>query len=268
MTASSTGEFHELIGMLSRASTIEHVGAACGRFCRAFGFEHFFFGARVPAPPGGPENPVQRIVNGYPQEWWLRYLERNYLAIDPVVAHCATHSTPIRWEDLARLEKEVSLIRQFVGEAREFGLGSGVSLAVHAPNGELGCLSLAVALDHAQARERIEHALPYAQLFAAYLDEAARKIFDSQATHAAPSGAVRLTARERECLSWTAEGKTAWETSRILGISERTAVFHLQNASRKLGARNRLQALARAGALGLFDRAAAWRASGGAHGTE
>jgi DNA-binding CsgD family transcriptional regulator len=61
-----------------------------------------------------------------------------------------------------------------------------------------------------------------------------------------------LTDREKECLYWAAEGKTSWETAKILQISKRTVVFHLQNASRKLNAANRQNAIARAVVLGLI----------------
>jgi DNA-binding CsgD family transcriptional regulator len=43
---------------------------------------------------------------------------------------------------------------------------------------------------------------------------------------------ILLSARELDCLKWTAEGKTAWEASVILGITERTVRFHL-NAARE-----------------------------------
>uniref|UniRef100_UPI0025DF53BB helix-turn-helix transcriptional regulator n=1 Tax=uncultured Phenylobacterium sp. TaxID=349273 RepID=UPI0025DF53BB len=56
---------------------------------------------------------------------------------------------------------------------------------------------------------------------------------------------VRLTARERDALSWVAEGKSDWEIAVILGLSETTVRFHVDNARRKLGAVNRAQAVAR-----------------------
>ena len=62
-----------------------------------------------------------------------------------------------------------------------------------------------------------------------------------------------LTARELECLHWAAEGKTSWEIGRVLGVSERTVVFHLQNAAHKFGVNGRQPAVARAIALGLID---------------
>lgn len=56
---------------------------------------------------------------------------------------------------------------------------------------------------------------------------------------------VYLTERERDSLALVAEGKTDWEISVILGVSEATARFHVDNARRKLGAVNRAQAVAR-----------------------
>ena len=61
-----------------------------------------------------------------------------------------------------------------------------------------------------------------------------------------------LTPRELEALRWTMEGKTAWEVGQILSITERTAVLHLQNAMRKLGATSKHQAVLKALRLGLI----------------
>ncbi len=55
-----------------------------------------------------------------------------------------------------------------------------------------------------------------------------------------------LTPREELCLNWVAQGKTSWEIGVILGITERTVNFHIQNASSKLGVSNRQAAIARA----------------------
>lgn len=61
-----------------------------------------------------------------------------------------------------------------------------------------------------------------------------------------------LTSREKECLQWAAAGKTSWEIARILSVSERTVIFHIGNATKKLGATNRRQAVARAISLRLI----------------
>jgi len=57
---------------------------------------------------------------------------------------------------------------------------------------------------------------------------------------------IWLTPREREILQWIAQGKGCWEAGSIVGISERTVKFHLQNVYRKLDVLNRTQAIVKA----------------------
>jgi LuxR family quorum sensing-dependent transcriptional regulator len=54
----------------------------------------------------------------------------------------------------------------------------------------------------------------------------------------------KLTGREREVLTWTAQGKSAWEIGVILNIGKRTVDEHAQSATRKLDALNRTHAVA------------------------
>ncbi len=64
--------------------------------------------------------------------------------------------------------------------------------------------------------------------------------------------APQLSAREREVLLWAAQGKTAWETSAILGISPKTVEFHLGNCGRKLGTATKSQTILAAARKGLL----------------
>ena len=64
---------------------------------------------------------------------------------------------------------------------------------------------------------------------------------------------ILVSARELDCLKWTAAGKTALEASIILGISERTVRFHLNAAREKLGCVTTTQAVAKAIANQLID---------------
>lgn len=69
---------------------------------------------------------------------------------------------------------------------------------------------------------------------------------------AAPAGAADLTAREREVLLWAAEGKTAWETGAILGISAKTVEFHLARCAGKMGTSGKAQTILAAARRGLL----------------
>jgi len=66
-------------------------------------------------------------------------------------------------------------------------------------------------------------------------------------------GDRHISARERECLNWAAKGKTSWEISQILGVTESTIIYHLRNATSKLNAANRLHAVAKALKASIID---------------
>jgi DNA-binding CsgD family transcriptional regulator len=65
--------------------------------------------------------------------------------------------------------------------------------------------------------------------------------------------AITLSQRERDCLNWTAQGKSSWDIGMILAISENTVNFHVKNAMRKLGSTSRIVAVLKAVRLGLIS---------------
>jgi DNA-binding NarL/FixJ family response regulator len=64
---------------------------------------------------------------------------------------------------------------------------------------------------------------------------------------------VGLSAREIECLTWSARGKTSAEIGTILGITKRSVDFHIDNACRKLNVATRTEAAVKAAAGRLID---------------
>ncbi len=64
---------------------------------------------------------------------------------------------------------------------------------------------------------------------------------------------IHITRREVEVLQWLQQGKSSWEISKILGLSERTVNFHIYNVMEKIKAVNRLQMVSIALRLGLID---------------
>jgi two-component system response regulator NreC len=55
---------------------------------------------------------------------------------------------------------------------------------------------------------------------------------------------ISLTERERDILVWIREGKSTYEISSILGLSQDTVKYHLKKTFQKLNATNRTQAIA------------------------
>ncbi|MCB1422453.1 MAG: helix-turn-helix transcriptional regulator [Nitratireductor sp.] len=68
-----------------------------------------------------------------------------------------------------------------------------------------------------------------------------------------PARSVMLTERERDCVYWTAAGKTSGEVGIILEISENTVNHYLSSAAGKLDTANKAHTVAKAIRLGLLN---------------
>lgn len=62
-----------------------------------------------------------------------------------------------------------------------------------------------------------------------------------------------ITNRERDCLNWIASGKTSYEISIILNLSEHTINNYINNACKRLNATNRTHAVAITLKSGMID---------------
>jgi len=165
---------------------------------------------------------------------------------DPVMQHCKKNSVPIIWNQDTYVSAGVG--DKWDAQAR-YGYRTGIAMALHLPQGRH--FFLGVDRDQSLPTDRLELTRIVAdlQLFAVHAQEAAARIM----LPATPDPALpSLTPREIEALRWTMEGKTAWEVGNILGISERTAVLHVNNAAHKLGCINKHQAVLKALRLGLI----------------
>lgn len=100
--------------------------------------------------------------------------------------------------------------------------------------------ALIIGMQSAQI-ELAQHIAWYWTIIASYVYEAIYRL-SVQAFDADDFG---LTSREKSCLCWAAKGKTSWEISQILSISERTVNFHLGNCIAKTNSNNRQQAISR-----------------------
>jgi DNA-binding CsgD family transcriptional regulator len=165
---------------------------------------------------------------------------------DPVAQHCKKQSVPIIWT-------QDTYISAGQGDKWEvqaaYGYRTGIALALHLPEGK----HFFMAVDRDQplpaGSSELTRMVADLQLFAVHAQDAAQRVL----LPTAPQPDVpALTPRELESLRWTMEGKTAWELGNILGISERTAVLHVNNATHKLGCVNKHQAVLKALRLGLI----------------
>ena len=203
-----------------------------------FGVEYFCF-YFLPTPTQNLEDIL--LANKLPSGWLDLYRERNYLHADPSVRHCKHMLRPYRWFKEARYdpEREPEAV-EVVQRALDFGLADGVVIPVASLDNRTGHMWMGGKSLDLPARN-----LPSLHLMALYAFERVRSLH-LKVQNAAP----KLTAREREVLTWIALGKSAWEVGEILRVKARTIHAHVTSARRKLNAANGVQAVA----IALRDR--------------
>lgn len=186
------------------------------------------------------------VQNTFRDGWPEHYEQQGYVDIDPLVQDGLTRLMPMDWGELKNL---TAVQHRLFGEAAEFRVGTqGLTFPLIGPNGERAVLSFTSELPKREwedfRRERLADMRLMASLFH-------RSVMNGLSGKT-PDAGVTLTARERECLLWCAEGKTQDETARILGISARTVRFFLDNARHKLDCQNMAQTVVCAMQRGLI----------------
>lgn len=208
-------------------------------FTTGLGFDLMSAFVAVDKAVGGTDfYTVSNIPEGYleaanDKENWRR---------DPVARHCKYRSTPLIWDQGTYVTDGLGTKWE---EQAAFGFWTGIAIAMHLPDGK----HFMLGVDREQPlpgdvveRRRLAGELC---LFAAFAHEAAIGVL-LPAPERIPEATCPLSARELEVLRWTADGKTAWEIGRILGISEQTIARHLGRAADKLGCVNKVEAVAKA----------------------
>ncbi|MFT4182871.1 MAG: LuxR C-terminal-related transcriptional regulator, partial [Rhizobium sp.] len=162
--------------------------------------------------------------------------------------HLLHSSAPFFWNYNAGAD---TAINRYLGEStepvarylNERDMSTGVTVPVHMPRGDYATVTgIRFGANKDFERNALRSIADFG-LLAHVFHETAYMLFDSSARSV---GKMRLTERERECLRYSAEGLSAKEISRIIDRSVPTVVMHLNAAAKKLGAKNRTQAVVRA----------------------
>ncbi|MES2116862.1 MAG: XrtB/PEP-CTERM-associated transcriptional regulator EpsA [Pseudomonadota bacterium] len=140
-------------------------------------------------------------------------------------------------------------LRPFQAELQRSGMDNVLLHGTERLAGGASCFVL-FGLPHA-ARARQAYFL---ELLLPYLHLAWLRVSVAGAAQADGALARPVSAREAEILYWVREGKSNDEIGQLLGISGLTVKNHLQRLYRLLGVSNRAHAIARCGALRLFER--------------
>ncbi len=235
-------EFYQAFSQLSRPT-------------EQMGFTGFIYDyAPVPtAHDGQLISPAILQTYSTPDDMSDLWCGRGYYQADPVQQYSVTAATPFAWSyrhpKSSVLKKLMAENDQVTSYMNDNNIAQGVTVPIHWPDGSMATLTGLV--DNSQKLQDYEAQMANFFLLAYRFHES---VVDNLALDHLPETLSPLSKRERECLSYSAEGLTAKEIARIINRSIATVNMHLNSAIQKLGASNRTQAVVRAMHYRLLNR--------------
>jgi LuxR family transcriptional regulator, quorum-sensing system regulator BjaR1 len=222
----------DLIDDFERTKTPEQVVEQLASSVSVFGFSAILI-TGVPEPPQRVE--PYFLMNGWPRGWSGHNAKAHNYADDPTAAWCRRTINPFEW---ARTGGRSKHALSSAATEENLAAKNGYLVPVIRATGSTSCVTMAGERPELESRAR--RAVYMLSLYAH-----ARAVSLLDCTDGA--GPRReLTLREREVLQWIAAGKSSWDVSVILGISERTVNWLISRAGRKLNAVNRTHAVVNA----------------------
>lgn len=227
----------DFIDTIDRLSDVDDVLDALQQVLVRYGFETLMF--------SGLPRPDQRLLESIlamrcPAGWIELYSEAQYVRVDPVIRTLKRSTMPFEWREAPYDPQREPRAHEVMRRRRDFGCRAGFVVPIHGPPASVAWVSMS-----GREVELNDAIKPAIHLVSVYAFERIRSLRGD-----GPIAKTALTPREREVLTWTAQGKHAWEISEILNIAKRTVDEHAQTAFRKLGATNRAHAVA----LAIRDR--------------
>lgn len=221
-----------------RAKSLKQLAELFNDLAKKIGCTHFVCMSHVNALDP-PDDAI--VLSNYPLEWAQYHSEQQYHLIDPVIHTCRTQLTPFKWSDETWRYFLNAKQNYILSEASEFELCEGYTVPIHPPTGYPASLSVVF-----EPGEVAQEALMALHLVAFVLYETALRMKTSKVS--IHEQLTRLTDRQRRILELIAQGKSNWEVSVILSISENTVKDHISNIFKNLNVRTRQQAIVQ----GLF----------------
>ena len=182
----------------------------------------------------------------YSQDWVDRYLEKDYLRMDPVIWGCFQRFNPVDWKELDWSSRAA---RAFLREAVDYGVGNqGYTIPIRGPAGQFALFTASHACDDATweaFKERHRRDLMILS------HEFNKKALDfERGGDGVPTPA--LSPRELAAMTYIAKGMNRAQAAAEMAISEHTLRVYIEAARHKLGALNTTHAVARALSRGLI----------------
>ncbi|NBB59285.1 LuxR family transcriptional regulator [Pseudomonas sp. ODNR1LW] len=220
------------LSQLASAKEIDTAYQVALRFAKNIGYKFFEFSVAYKIRS---EQLNTLRLNNYPASWNNEYEQKKFRDIDPIVAHCNQTMLPVLWS-----EELFCKVPSMWDALETQGFQHGWSQSVHDDESGL-CSILSLARSHCPISSfELYENLGFSVFMGQHLHALAVR---SLPKHPAKLASPHLSLREVDVLKLAADGKTAYESARILNLSARTVNFHVQSAIEKLGVNNKISAV-------------------------
>jgi len=209
----------DLISEISDVDNVAQLHSALSNCVELMGFDHFAL-AYDQRMQGVFNDNI--LVHDYPESWAKVYVGFELAGTDPIRRASERSMTGFEWRHLEQYIPLTRSDRQMLFIGKENGIGDGYTVPRHLPGEASGSCTFAVHTGNPIPVSMLNTA----EIVGAVALTVARRIAGERSPKAKPT----LSERQRECVLWSARGKTAGEVASILGISEETVIQHLKLA--------------------------------------
>jgi len=223
---------------LSMTSSVKDLMSKLSAYGREIGFDNF--GLAVQFSDSYFERNEFFCYDNYQNGWkdsFIRLADRSVASRDARALVSMNKMPAVVWKTNGEkiyahpLEQSAQEIRAQLNSAASFGIKSGVTLPLSLQSMDWGFVTFTCNSNHSISE--LESQLLDSMHYVSYCSSVFEKFTAKQKCKDG------LSNREKDILKWAAIGKTSWEISSILKISERTVNFHLNNAAEKLNVTGR-----------------------------
>ena len=232
----------DTLDRIARQTSLTQVSAILVAAVAKFGFTAL---AVTGLPPPSENADPHILTENTPEGFRDLYIHERFYLVDRLAARARTSPGVFRFREV-RYDRAKSPGHERLLQALEtFGMGRGLVVPIGRPTNLPA--SVWLAGEEPDLGEGTKQAAELMVLFAG------RKAYSLSGAATVGAQTVNLTSREREALKWIAAGKTSWEVSVILRLSEKAIDKIIASAMVKLDAVTRAQAVVNAIRVGEVE---------------
>ena len=182
------------------------------------------------------------LIN-YPKPWVCHYEENSLQNYDPVIKRAGRLTKATYWSDFTEPLDDAE--QGVLNTASDFGISYGIVMPFWSQKGTNAFLSTS------RSTEKKLSPTSFAKL------QAMGMVFYSRLQHIKSQTELgkqnkTLTKRQLECMYWIIRGKSSWDISKIINVSENTVNYHVKQVLRHFETSSRTAAAIQCIELGLL----------------